>query len=77
MNLTSSSPTQISIALSRRNLRTLLKMLDTGVGMPVLHRTVGDGVVLFVKAEEDQEHYTSPDRQEGLRGVMGVGPEDV
>lgn len=66
------------ITLSRRNLLTLIKMLDEKVGEPTLRRTVDDaGVVLRVTAEEDSEHYNSETRAASVRGAAGVGPEHV
>lgn len=78
MNLTSRTAKTLRVALSRRNLLTLIKMLDEHVGQPELHRIVAeDGTVLYVKAEEDMEHYNSASRQESARSIMGVGPDDV
>lgn len=78
MNLISHTSMTLRIALSRRNLLTLIKLLDEHVGQPELHRLVdADGTVLFVKAEEDMEHYNSASRQESARSIMGVGPDDV
>lgn len=56
------------ITLSRRNLETLLQMLDQHVGQPILHRMINvsmasDGeisrVMLLVQAEENEEHYAN------------------
>lgn len=59
---------KLFITLSRHNLETLIKMLDLGVGMPVIHRTI-QGVRLIVQAEQNADHYK--DRE------PGVGSEDV
>lgn len=55
----------VRVSLSRRNLTTLLNLLDRNVGMPGLRRACESNVSLIVSAEEDAEHY-------GLRepGVM-------
>lgn len=66
----------VTISLSRRNLETLLKMLDLKVGMPHLRRQVGGGI-LTIHAQENEEHYASQERNEEARGRMGVGPEDL
>ena len=66
------------LVLSRRNLETLLKMLDRKTGICTLHRAIDDlGRVFRVSAEEDTEHYSSEERNPGDRGVMGIGPEDI
>lgn len=66
------------IALSRRNLLTLLKMLDQNVGEPTLRRTLAGGDhTIRVTAEEDTHHYASKAREPVVRGVQGVGPDDV
>jgi hypothetical protein len=76
VNLVSAGPT-IRITLSRRNLDTLIRMLDVQVGNPTLKRIVADDIHLYVTAEEDAEHYDSNDRQPEVRGVRGIGPEHV
>jgi hypothetical protein len=66
------TPQAVKITLSRRNLETLLKMLDANVGTTALHRSVKfspDDLKLIVQAEENEHHY-------GAR-VPGVGPEDI
>lgn len=78
MNLISNKDGIIKISLSRRNLVTLLKMLDGNVAQPELHRRVDDsGTILSVKAEEDNEHYISENRQAAVLGRMGDGPDVV
>ena len=78
MNLRQTDNDVISVTLSRRNLNTLLKMLDMKVGYPSLHRLVdSSGTILKVTAEEDAEHYNSQDRNAEARGEMGQGPEHV
>lgn len=64
------------ITLSRRNLQTLLKMLDLRVGQPILRRGLDDGSVLVIKAEEDEVHYQAPERGTS-QGKMGDGPDDI
>lgn len=59
----------VLVSLSRRNLETLIKMLDQRVGMPSLVRRTESGIILRVRAEENDEHY-------GER-KPGKGPEDV
>jgi hypothetical protein len=78
MNLISRTPSDISISLSRRNLQTLLAMLDYQTGLNALSRIVAeDGTSLTVWAEEDAEHYASNDRQAHVRNKMGIGPDDL
>lgn len=67
----------IRITLSRRNLETLLRMLDCNVAVPRLKRLVADDIGLFVTAEENEEHYDSNDRQPEVRGIRGIGPEHI
>jgi len=78
MNIIYQGSDKIAISLSRRNLETLLKCLDNGVPVAALVRQVSDdGTVLTVKAEENEEHYASGQRNEAARGRMGIGPDDV
>lgn len=82
MNVNLTDPQSPRVTLSRRNLLTLLKMLDVKVGEPVLRRIVSPldvepRTILYVRAEEDEQHYASLDRQESVRGVMGIGPEHI
>ena len=67
MHVTNTSP--LTITLSRRNLETLMKLLDTGAAMPNLYRVVKPHGLVIICAEENDEHYaTRP---------MGIGPEDI
>lgn len=75
MNIIRHGDGEIVISLSRRNLETLTKMLDAGVGMPHLIRRVSDELVLEVRSQEDAEHYNSEDRDAIVRGRMGIGPD--
>ena len=60
MNLRQTDNDVISVTLSRRNLNTLLKMLDMKVGYPSLHRLVdSSGTILKVTAEEDAARFGS------------------
>jgi hypothetical protein len=72
MNITDTTPTAVTITLSRRNLETLITMLDVHVGMPVLYRRIvtdTTDVLLTVRAEENDDHYASR--------TPGVGPDAV
>ena len=70
MNLVTNEPGRIVISLSRYNLQTLLRDLDDEVGNPHLRRRVRrapDGLLLVVKAEPNDVHYASEDRQTYVR----------
>lgn len=76
MNVIRVAEGEIKIALSRRNLLYLLKALDLNVSSPALHRWTDKGLLL-VKAEEDDQHYNSEQREEPVRGIKGVGPDEL
>ena len=76
MNLITNDLTYLHLKLSRRNLLTLLKLLDEKVDEPFLTRIQGHTQIV-VTAEEDQDHYTSTERDVRSRGGMGIGPDDV
>jgi len=71
VNLELSAPVSghVVVTLSRRNLETLIKMLDHKTGIASLKRLTDEGVLL-VRAEEDDEHYAD-------RDTRGIGPEDI
>lgn len=77
MNLTRNHNGDVWVSLSRRNLLTLLKMLDHNAGLCTLHRSLGNDMALHVQAEEDLPHYQSEAREDIVRGICGIGPEDV
>lgn len=47
----------VRVTLSRRNLTTLLNLLDRNVGMSSLRRACESNISLIVVVEEDAEHY--------------------
>jgi hypothetical protein len=57
MQIVQVSDTLVHISLSRRNVETLLKMVDGNVGEPTLNRTVEGGVALVVTVQSDEDHY--------------------
>ena len=64
----------VVVALSRRNLQSLLAKLD---GHPpgsakTLTYDNGDGVILMVTVEEDAEHYVNPERDTQIPGPLDV-----
>lgn len=71
----------IRIALSRRNLLTLLAQLDANRDPKLLQRYDDSGLVITAVAEEDAEHYgerepgyPSPDRYGPMREAQ---PDDA
>lgn len=67
----------VGVALSRRNLRTLLAKLD---GNPVDSTCRIAAPMLepfYVQAEEDVPHYMHADRPEEIRGQYGVMHPDT
>lgn len=69
MNIVDNTDGFLYITLSRRNLETLMKMLDTGAGMSGLQRRIDANTLLVVQAEENADHYKER--------TPGIGPEDV
>lgn len=61
--------TRAYVSLSRRNLETLIKMLDQKTGIASLSRRTESGITVLVQAEENAEHYQGR--------TPGFGPEDV
>lgn len=69
----------VRVALSRRNLKTLLAKLD---GNPpesacTIYYSTKDGKVLWVTAEEDAEHYANPERDLPHGGAMHPATEEA
>lgn len=68
----------VRLALSERNLKTLLAKLG---GSPpnsacTLTYDTRDGLVLIVKAEPDEIHYANPERDGPVPGAMHPDTED-
>lgn len=68
----------VRVALSRRNLRTLLAKLDgepADSACTIVYDT-RDGATLYVTAEEDAVHYANPERDQPTPGVMHPDTEE-
>lgn len=57
------------VSFSRRNLNALLALLDERNGEASIIRSLGEGMILAVYAEEDADHYQGRE--------PGVMPEDI
>lgn len=69
MNIIANDEGRVAVTLSRRNLETLIKMLDRKTGISAIRRQTESGTSVWVHAEENDAHYGEP--------VPGIGPEDV